>query len=290
MIRSIATSALLAALRALSSLPWSWQRRLGAGLGLIALRLQIRRRRIAAINIDLCFPELDEAARKEMLRAHFKALGTGLMELGMAWYASDKRIRRIGRVSGLDHVKALQASGQGILLFAGHFTCLDLASRVLGTQFEFVGVWRALGNPRFDASVKKGRLRGVSRLIEKSSFRHALKALKAGEALFLAVDQADTTKTAIEAPFFEQPAMTISSPQRLAKASACALVPMRYSRDRSGIIHVTLEGALENFEELQAEQAAALLNATIEAQVKDNPEQYYWVHRRFKKPGSTLYD
>lgn len=268
--------------RLVAWLPWPLQLAVGRTIGALALRLASRRRRIAQINLALCFPDKPEAERAALLRAHFRSLGIGIAEIGLAWWGGARRLRGRYTLEGRHHLEAAQASGKGVLLVAGHFTTLDIMGRVLGFEFDFDGVHRPLGVPLLDAITRARRARSVARLIDKRAPRGILERLSAGRTVWLAADQADTAAGSVVAPFFGRPAPTNTTVSRLAARRGCAVVPVSCVRDRDGRYRVVIEPAEAPFDGGDAPADAARLNAIFERHARAAPEQYYWIHRRFK--------
>lgn len=263
--------------------------RLGASIGRRALQRQRRRRAIALANLTLCFPEHSESANKQLLDAHGAALGRGIAESALAWYASDQEIERLVNITGTEHLNDALKMGRGVLLVCGHFTTLELSVRSLGLVTRFTGVWRPLGEPATDQRTRRGRMRAASKLVEKSSFRGALKTLRDGGVVAIAIDQADSTDSAVIAPFFGHPASSIDTPGRLARQRGCAVLP--FVTRAVGTRYVTEIGApILDLESLSPEAAAAAVNKVIEHQVRQSPAEYYWVHRRFKHTLPDIYD
>lgn len=288
--RAALIRAALALQRALVLLPLPAQRLLGRGLGAAAFRLARRRRRIAARNLELCFPELTAEARRRLLRRHFRSLGIGLMELGMAWWARDRRLLAMVELEGLEHLEAARAAGRPVILIAGHFTTMDLACRLLGLAVDYDGIQRPFGYPALDRQLIRGRLRAVDNVYSKFDLRGILDALARGRTLWMAVDQAQTSSRPVMAPFFGLPAPTTGSPARLAARSGAAVLPVAGRREPDGRYRITVESALEGFPGGDAVADAARLNAVVERHARAVPDQYYWIHRRFKGDPSNYDD
>ena len=278
--REALIQAALALQRALVLLPWPAQRLLGRGLGAAAFRFAGGRRRIAARNLELCFPELTADARQQLLRRHFRSLGIGVMELGMAWWASDRRLRKMVTLEGLEHLESVAA--RPVILVAGHFTTMDLACRLLGLAVDYDGIQRPFGYPALDRQLTRGRQRAVGNVYSKFDLRGILDALARGRTLWMAVDQAQTGNRPVMAPFFGLPAPTTGSPARLAARSGAAVLPVIGRRQADGRYRVTVEPPLEDFPDRDEVADAARLNAVVERHARAAPDQYYWIHRRFK--------
>ncbi|MEM1261188.1 MAG: lysophospholipid acyltransferase family protein [Pseudomonadota bacterium] len=266
-----------------SYLPAAVLRGGGALVGRIALAAAASRREIARANIAKAYPEHSREEHDRLLRAHFRSLGIGLGELGLAWYASDSRLGALSESPTHRVLTEAQARGRGIILLCGHFTTLDLANRLLALYIPHATVWRPLGNPVADRWIRRGREQGAVELIEKSAFKHAIRWLRKDGALLLASDQADSSDGAVEAPFLGHSVATNITAWRLAKSTGCAVVPVVAGRQANGRYHLDFDAPLDALPTLDAVGAATLLNQTIEAQLERYPDQYYWVHRRFKR-------
>ena len=256
---------------------------LGRLAGRFVFHFARKRRAIAARNLELCFPEMTIAERQKLLRAHFCSLGRGLFESGLAYWASDERLRDLARIGGMDELQAALSRGHGVILIAGHFTSMELAGRLLGLVVDFDVVIRPFSNPEIDSIVHAGRRRAVRKAIPKKSFRQFLKALKANRAILITVDQATTARNKVMAPFFAVPAPTSINVARIAQKTAAAVLPLLWLRkpDLSGY-RIEIGTPLAGFPSGDALTDASRINTLIEEQVRQAPEQYYWIHRRFK--------
>lgn len=271
---------LLAVQRLLTLLPWRLQRVIGTGLGAGARLFARARWRTACDNLMLAYPRLDASARRKLARQHFRDLGIGIMEIGMAWWASDRRIAALCDVSGLQHLPPATTSRAGFLV-SGHFTSLDMIGRGLGLYARFDAVYRPLGLPLVDAVTRRRRLRFVAHLLDKHKPRELLAALAAGRRVWIAADQADTSAGSVQAPFFGVPVATNTTVSRLAERYDALICPVSCIRQRNGRYTITVEPPLIDFGGAPADDARRL-NAVLERQITAAPSQYYWIHRRFK--------
>lgn len=270
-------------LRVLCLLPISWQIAIGEALGAATGKLLKRRREVVRINLRKCFPELGDAERERLVDAHFKALGVGVFEAGLAWWASDAALRARGDVVGLEHLDAAHASGQGVILLTGHFTTLEIGARYVALQGrDFHVMYRPYSNPVADWVLHYFRQRG-SRLpaLARDELRPLVRALREGRAIWYAPDQTLDPKHSVFVPFFGVPTQTITGTSRLASMGRAKVVPYFPSRE-NGRWRVTFLPALENFPSGDDPADAARINAVIEQGVRMAPAQYFWVHRRFK--------
>ena len=189
------------------------------------------RRRAARINIALCFPELDAAARERLLRAHFRDVGIGLFEFARAWWGSAEPMRRTVRIEGLEHIQALQPQKRGVLFVSGHFMTLELCGRLMCDHIPLAGMYRRLRSPVLEWAVKRGRLRYASAMYSNDEIRPAMRHLKQGGFLWYAPDQDMRGKDTVFAPFFGVPAATITATHQFARLSGCAVVPFFHRRE-----------------------------------------------------------
>lgn len=276
---------------ALARLPWGMQRRLGAAVGLLALRLLPDRRDAARTNLALCLPELDATAREALLRANFRDVGIGLFEFARAWWGDAGRMRASATIEGLDILKQLQAEGRGVLLVSGHFMTLEMCGRLLCDHIPLAGMYRRHRSPVMEWAVLRGRLRYASAMFGNGDTRAAIRHLKRGGVLWYAPDQDMRGKDTVFAPFFGIPAATITATHQFSRMTGCAVVPFFHRRE--GARYVLQVGQpLAPFPTDDAVADTAAVNAAIEAMVRQAPSQYLWLHRRFKRQpdGRSRYD
>lgn len=272
----------------LARLPWPVQRGLGRGLGALLRVAAGTRRRAAARNLQVCFPELDAEARARLLREHFAALGIGLFEFARAWWGSVAPMRRTARIVGLENLEAARAGGRGVLLVSGHFTTLEICGRLLCDHVPLAGMYRLHDAPAMEWAVKRGRLRYASAMFTKDELRASVRHLKQGGLLWYAPDQDMQGKDTVFAPFFGVPASTITATHQLARLTGAAVVPF-FHRRQGGRYLLRIAPALADFPSDDPVADTARVNAAIEAMVREAPAQYLWVHRRFKRrpPGAA---
>ncbi|MCG5513386.1 LpxL/LpxP family Kdo(2)-lipid IV(A) lauroyl/palmitoleoyl acyltransferase [Ectothiorhodospira shaposhnikovii] len=264
-------------------LPWHWQIRTGETLGALLYPLARRRRRIAEVNVGLCFPDLDPATQKALVKAHFRAMGAGIFETPLSWWGSDRALEGLARIEGLEHLQRTLAKGKGALLLSAHFTTLELAGRLLCAHQDFAVMYRPHENPVMEHCFRQNRQTHYLRAIRRDQARDAIRVLKQGQALWYAPDQAFKNGNAVIVPFFGVPAATNPATARLAKISGAPVIPFFGYRlpGRQGY-RLVIGEPLEDFPGEDPAQDARRINAVIEAAIRVAPEQYFWTHRRFK--------
>lgn len=265
-------------------LPYPLLRRLGRLLGRIAMRVMKRRAHIAYRNLELCFPDMDEKARHALVVKNFESVGMGLIETGMAWFWPDWRIQRWFSVRGLENIKAIQAQKRGILLLGVHFLTLELGARIFGINEPGIGVYRPNDNPLLDWLQTWGRMRSNKSMIDRKDLKGMIKALKKGEVIWYAPDHDYGPRASVFVPFFGvEQAATTTGTWMLAKTSGAAILPFvpRRKADGTGYEMILMEPEFDPPLD-DAETTAAWMNKVVERCVMMAPDQYMWLHRRFK--------
>ena len=264
-------------------LPYGWQMALGRRLGRLAMLLLKRRVQIARRNLELAFPDLSAQAREQLVVRNFESVGCAVLETGIAWFWPDSRVRTIMAVEGEEHVRAAVANGQGMLLLSCHFLTLELNARMFGLLRPGIGVYRPNTNPVLEYAQVRGRTRSNKALVDRKDIKGMIKALRQGEALWYAPDHDYGRHASVFAPFFavEQTA-TITGTATLARVKNCVVLPCYNLRLPQGGYRLVIGAPLENYPTGDERQDASRCNQVIEAAVRQAPEQYMWLHRRFK--------
>jgi KDO2-lipid IV(A) lauroyltransferase len=265
-------------------LPLALQRGLGRALGLLTARLPGERRRVAARNIELCFPELKPDQRAELLRAALRDLGMLLIEFALAWFGSTRALARMPcAIEGLEHLELCRAQGRGVLLVGAHFSHLELCARLVSQRIRIAGVYRVMDDAVFERAVLRARLRYAEAMFAKEELRRIVKYMKNGGTVWYAPDQDMRGKDSVFVPFFGVPAATITATHHLARLSGAAVVPFFHRRNADGRGYtIRLEAPLEGFPSADVVADTARVNAIVERMVREAPAQYLWIHKRFK--------
>jgi KDO2-lipid IV(A) lauroyltransferase len=272
----------------IAQLPYAALLWLGRRLGALVLLTPSARRHIAETNIALCFPDLDVAARTALVDANLRDIGLMLVEFALGWMASDRSMARIPTViEGLEHLEAARAQGKGVLLVGGHFSHLELCARLVSQRIRISGMYRRMDSDVFEWAVLRARLHYATAMFDKDDIRGTVKHLRSGGTLWYAPDQDMRSKDSVFVPFFGVPAATISATHHLARMSGAVVIPFFHRRLPDGQGYALRLGApLENFPSTDVLDDTARVNACIEQMVREAPEQYLWVHKRFKsRPG-----
>lgn len=257
---------------------------LGRGLGLALYLLVGERRHVTLTNLGLCFPQLSDAEKSALARRHFELFGRSFFERGMLWWASPERIRRLIKIEGAERLEALK--NQPLILLVPHFVGLDSAWTRLSMDYDMSGIYANQKNPVFNAALYKGRARfGQSIMLSRQDgTRRGIKAIKSGYPFFYLPDLDYGRRDTIFVPFFGVPAATITGLSRLARLTSAQVLPViaRMTQgDEWGYV-VEIGAPWPDFPGESIEADTLRMNAFIETEVLRMPEQYFWLHRRFK--------
>ena len=276
---------LLAFLWLFQWLPLAVQAALGNAVGRLGWHVVRSRRRVALRNLELCFPELPARERERLAREHFRWLGRSLLERGLLWYASAERMRRLIHVEGDVHLA--ERSERAVMWLAPHFMALDVAgaSVLLFQKRKGISIYQRQSNAVLDRALRRGRLRfGNAEIFERDDAGRALvRAIRRGDAFFNLPDMDFGTRDAAFVPFFGVEATTLLAPSRMARALDMVVQPVVAEILPGGAgYRVRYEAPWTDFPTEDAVADAARMNRWIEREIRRNPAQYLWVHRRFK--------
>jgi KDO2-lipid IV(A) lauroyltransferase len=277
--------AVLGLLWLLQRLPLGVQAALGRGLGALLHRLAGGRRRVALRNVALCLPDWDEERRRQLVRSHFQWLARSLLERGLLWYASPARLKTLIQVEG--DVGLAERSDKPVMWLVPHFVALDVAG--VATQLfqggKVASIYQAQSNAVFDQAMRSGRLRfGLAEIFARSERALPLvRAIKRGHAFFNLPDMDFGAKDAAFVPFFGVPAATLLAPARMARSLGMVVQPVVAEILPGGQgYRVRFLPPWDDFPGDDDVAAASRMNRWIEEQIRHNPAQYLWVHKRFK--------
>jgi len=265
---------------------------LGRGLGFLLYVLGRERRKVVLTNLMLCFPQRSEAQRRHIARLHFQAFGRSLLEHGILWWSSQERVRRLVRVEGIEHWQAV--AGRPVIFLAPHFIGLDMGGIRIGAEHRVVSVYSRQKDSSFDEVLYHGRTRFVMPELysRQEGVRSVIKALRRGLPFYYLPDMDFGSRDSVFVPFFGVPAATITGLSRIARLAGAVVVPSvtRQLPGTGGYV-LTFYPAWRDFPSDDVGADARRMNAFIEERVREMPEQYYWLHKRFKTrpPGEARY-
>lgn len=266
-----------------SQLPYRWLLALGRPLGRLLRRLPLRFAAVARRNIELCLPALSSAEREEILERHFESLGIALLEVGFTWWSSLARWEPLIRIEGRENLAAALRRGKGAILLAAHFTTLEVGGRMLLSLGPTGFLYRPTRNAVVAHFLKHRRCKYGGQPIPRDDIRSMIAILKRNGCVWYAPDQSYRKKGAEMVPLFGIPAATNTSTSRIARMTGAAVLPYFFERLPGGCGYRAHIGpALEQFPSDDSVADALRFNHLLEAAVRRNPEQYLWIHRRFK--------
>jgi len=263
-------------------LPASALGRLGEWLGVILHGVAASRVRVGLTNLALCFPELDEAARRRLLKAHFRALGRATLQETVSWWGSREEVERLTRLEGTEHVTP--HLGKPLIWLAPHFVGANIGGvRASIAYAPAVSMYSTIKNPVIDRLVLHARTRfGASELYSRQDgIKPVLRAIKRGRPFYYLPDMDYGASDAVFVPFFGTPAATITGLSRIARASGAVVIPFITRQEGGGYV-TRFYPAWENFPTDDVEADTRRMNAFIEERIREIPAQYFWLHKRFK--------
>lgn len=255
----------------------------GRLLGRLAHGLAGSRRAVVRRNIELCFPELTPAERDKLALEHFKALGMSVIEMGLGRWAPVERLEPITELVGLEHLQRALDSGRGVIMLSAHFTTLEIMGRVLKVNTApYDGVYRKNRSEFITELQRSGREKSVERTIEKRDIKRMVRALRDGRAVWYAPDQSYNRKGSEVIKFFGVPCMHTTATSTLARLGNALVIPFFPERRPDGRYVFTFQPPFENFptDDLVADTRRYV--EVLEEHVRRVPEQYFWIHRKFK--------
>lgn len=268
-------------------LPYPLISLIGHAAGIAAFWLIPERRRVTRVNLDKCFPQMPAAEREALARAHFRAFCRSFVDRAILWWSPRERIERLVRIEGLEHLQAAIGTpgGAPAILFVPHFVGLDAGFTRLSCEANLVAMYANQKDPKFGELLKRGRSRfGEQRLVSRQEgIRATLSAMRAGRPFYYLPDQDYGPRGAIFVPFFGVPAATVPGLSRIAQAAGARVLPCvtRLLPGNGGYL-LRIEAPWDNFPTADAPADTRRMNEYIEERVREMPEQYFWMHRRFK--------
>ena len=262
-------------------IPFSTQVIIGRTIGKAIYPFMSKLRSTAYSNISHCFPEKKQSQVNALVKSHFEAIGISLFETANAYYASDKKIIKLLTTKNEHFFKdALKQEG-GIILLCAHFMPLMLGSRALLINHTIANIYRPQNNKLFDQAMVKGYKNHGAVMIKSTDIRSIVKAIDNSLPIWYAPDQDLGEKNSVFALLFGIPTATATATARLAKNNNTRVIPYSFIRTKKGY-EMSFEEPLQNFPSNNPVDDATTTNMILEKQIKKTPEQYLWIHRRFK--------
>jgi len=270
-------------LRVIAVLPFRAKLLAGRGLGLLMLRFGKRRRHITETNVRLCFPELDAADQAAMVRDIFIQNGIGLFEIAWAWWARPEDVAGRYVVEGLEHLQEACKDGSGVVLVGAHFVHLDLCGLMMNHVMPMGVIYRRNNDPVFEQVITSGRERVFENVLERSDMRTIVRKLREGSIIWYSPDQDFGGRQSVFAPFFGVNASTLTTTAQLARMGRANVCCAFHYRDPGShqyrLVFKPVPDAYPTGDEVAD---ATLINQMLEEGIREHPDQYMWVHRRFK--------
>lgn len=259
------------------------KQRWGQGIGRFLNRKLKSRSRVAKANIEACFPKLDEAEQVALVEQCFVSCARGFLESTHAWWRDMKPYQDSAEVLGLEHLEKAKQRGAGVLLIGAHYSILDFALPLIACHLSKPGyMYRPNNNPVLDRAIEKGRRRHFNiRPFTKRELPHMMDFLKEGGQVWYACDQDFGHKNEIFAPFFGVAAGCITTPSYIARESGASVICVSHLRTPGGGYRVVFSPIQEGFGQ-NAQQDTEVWNRFIETTIGQYPDQYLWLHKRFK--------
>jgi KDO2-lipid IV(A) lauroyltransferase len=280
-LKNIGFTLVVALLRGLARLPYGLVARCGSGLGALLYLIPSRRKRIVQVNLQLCFPGKTAEEYEVLGRSHFRHVVRSYVERGVQWFGSARAIEKLVQLeSRID----LDDDAQPTIFRGFHFVAIEVGCMLYSMKLPVTALYTPMSSKKLNtlAVEQRGRF-GADMIKRGDSARHILKTLRAGGSVMLAADMDHGIENSVFVPFFGVPACTLTSVSRLARLGRARVVPFvtEVLPDYKGY-KMTIFEPLANFPSNDDETDARRMNEFLESQIVRFPEQYYWVHRRFK--------
>jgi Kdo2-lipid IVA lauroyltransferase/acyltransferase len=277
---------LIAVTWVLSLLPLSAQRALGGALGRTVWLLGTRSAQVTRRNIDLCFPHLDERARRRLAADSLCETGRLLCEMGILFHWPAPRWQALVLTEeGVDLIEQARGQGRPVLLLVPHFGNWEFLALYLG-RFAVAALYDPPRVRALDEAIRRARMRLGARLlpIDAGGLRRFYRHLQDGGVAALLPDQVPEREAGVEAPFFGQPALTMTFAHRVARASGALLLIGSAMRVTGGF-HIRFSIPEAGVYQADPRVAAAAMNRAVESVIREDPAQYQWEYKRFKRAG-----
>jgi lipid A biosynthesis lauroyl/palmitoleoyl acyltransferase len=274
----------LGLLRCAVLLPLPVQHGIGRFIGRQFYRINKKRRRIAAINIALCFPELTESERHQLALDHFLAYGASIFDLAMSWWASPYRLRRLTTVHGLDIYQDALQRKENVILLTGHMLTIDLCGRYISALKPGVSMMKPLRNPVLNWIVYRHRQQNDNIMVYRDEgLRPVIRHLRNGRTAYIMPDEDFGSPASVFVPFFGLQSWTVTSLSVMARLGKAVVIPIfMHSLPGGKGYEVYIDPPLQDFPSGKDSEDAARMNRALESGVRKMPEMYAWTFKLFK--------
>ena len=271
-------------LRLLVFLPLPVLHFMGRGIGRLFYRINEKRRHIARINIDLCFPELSDEQRDQLLLRHFEAYGANIFDLAICWWAPSSRLDSLTTVHGIERYLDLIAQGRNIILLTGHILTVDLCGQYISRYRAGVSMMKPLKNPLLNWMMYRGRMRNGNLMVNRQQgMRPMVRYLRKGYTGYFMPDEDFGSPASVFAPFFGQQSWTVTSLSMLARLGNAVVLPVfMHSLPGGKGYQLYIDPALENFPSGDDLTDTTNMNMALEKGIRRMPEMYAWTFKLFK--------
>ena len=262
---------------------------IGSGIGRLFYWLIGERRKVTRINLAKCFPEKTPAERETLARAHFRAFCRALIEQSIFWWGPRERIRDLVTLEGLDNLPPRPAK---VIIFAPHFVGFEATLARLGLEFPVAMMYSRQKDPVVEAQLLRGRQRFGNRMYPRQSgIKLGIELINAGTPYYYLPDLDFGPKRSVFVPFFGVQAATVTGLAYIAKSTGAAVVPCVTRMLDGGGYLARFYPAWKDFPSGDDVADARRMMAFIEEQIRGMPEQYFWLHKRFKTrpPGEARF-
>jgi KDO2-lipid IV(A) lauroyltransferase len=267
----------------IARLPYAAVLRIGKIFGLGLYHLASKRKAIAMKNLQLCFPEWSDERREEVLRAHFESLGISMFETAFGWWAPKEKLRKLAHAEGLEYLEQARQRGKGIIALSAHTTSLEIGASLMTLFGPARFVYRPHNDPLWDRMINDRRMRWTDKSIPRGDVRGMIRTLRDNRLLWYAQDQNTNRREGVFVRFFGHLASTNSATARLVKVTGATVLPFYTVRRDDGTgFNLIFEKPLEDYPTGDLKVDTQRINDLIEGWARKHPEQYFWVHRRFR--------
>ncbi len=275
----------------LSRLPFSWQLKIAGGIGQCLYYLIPSRRKICGINLRLAFPEMQDSERHGLALNSYRHIGYTIAEMATLWFQPMSRLEHRFELIGKEYLDKALAADHGIILLQAHFSTLEFCGAWLATQIPRIkAVADEPRNLLYAALLKYKRSRYVYEMIDNKDIRKMIRWLKEGGIVWYSPDQSVSKRNGgIASTFFSRTVLTTPGTSRMARMTGARVLPYLPVRDsESGTYKLYIFPPMENIPTNDAKADTETLNRLFESHIRKYPEQYFWLHKRFKPPSKEL--